>query len=141
MCSGKGAPGISTTFSGKRGMSDKLALLPLFDRILSQLAPALLSAWRRLPLAGGWGKLVGKKTEFGGERWGPWRRERTSLPATGDDRGWDTRRSRRARNRRGARHRGGDGPSPRQRGRRRRPRRTYRGGDSLRGARDLLPWP
>src|SRR5215210_8630408 len=50
MCSGNGAPGISTTFSGKRGMSDKRALLPLFDRILSHLACALLSARRRLLL-------------------------------------------------------------------------------------------
>jgi hypothetical protein len=31
MCSGKGAPGISTTLSGKRGISDKRALLWLFD--------------------------------------------------------------------------------------------------------------
>src|SRR5215210_2021571 len=70
MCSGNGAPGISTTFSGKRGMSDKRALLPLFDRILSHLARALLSTWRRvLPLVGGSGQLVGERTEFGGGRW------------------------------------------------------------------------
>jgi hypothetical protein len=72
MCSGKGAPGINTTFSGKRGMSDKRVLLLLFDRILSHLACGLLSAARRqvLPLVGGWGKLVGEKTEFGGGRLG-----------------------------------------------------------------------
>src|ERR687885_2288901 len=30
MCSGNGAPGNSTTFSGKRGMSDNRTLLPCF---------------------------------------------------------------------------------------------------------------
>jgi NAD(P)-dependent dehydrogenase (short-subunit alcohol dehydrogenase family) len=41
-------------------MSDKSALLPLFDQILSHLAPALLGNPRRLlPLACGWGKLPG----------------------------------------------------------------------------------
>src|SRR5829696_5516460 len=143
MCSGKGAPGISTTFSGNRGMSDKLALLLLFGRILSHLAPALLGTPRRrlLPLVGGWGKLVGEQAEVGGGRWGPWRRERSSLPKSGNDRRRNTRRPRRACNRRWTRHRGGDGPPSRQRGRGRRPRRPHRGGDSLRGARDLLQRP
>ena len=50
-------------------MSDKRVLLLLFDRILSHLAYGLLSAAQRqaLPLVGGWGKLVGEKTEFGVE--------------------------------------------------------------------------
>src|SRR4028119_677603 len=34
MCSGSGAPGISTTFRGKSGMSDTVALLTLAARIL-----------------------------------------------------------------------------------------------------------
>src|SRR5215213_11205818 len=60
MCNGNGAPGISTTFSGKRGMSDKSVLLPLFDRILSHLAPALLDTplRRLMPPVGGWGELA-----------------------------------------------------------------------------------
>src|SRR5215210_6432380 len=118
MCSGRGAPGISTTFSGKRGMSDKRALLPLFVGILSHLAWALLGAsrLRLLPLICGWGKLGEEETELRGGRWNTWRRERTYLPTTGDDRRRDTRRSRRARNRRGTRHRGGHGPPSCQRG-------------------------
>src|SRR5919108_6657179 len=66
MCSGNGAPGISTTLSGKRGISDKRALLWLFDRILSHLAPASLDTQRQLPvpLLSVWGKLVGEKIRF-----------------------------------------------------------------------------
>src|SRR5918994_59898 len=45
MCSGNGAPGISTTFSGKRGMSDTRMLLPLFDHILSYDSPDLRAGY------------------------------------------------------------------------------------------------
>src|SRR5215218_6760442 len=69
MCSGNGAPGISTTLSGKRGMSDKRALLWLFARILSHLGPSSLDTPRQRPLppVGVWGKLVGEKIGLGVE--------------------------------------------------------------------------
>ncbi|HEX5974310.1 MAG TPA: SDR family NAD(P)-dependent oxidoreductase, partial [Rubrobacteraceae bacterium] len=45
MCKGSGAPGISTTFSGKRGMSDTRMLLPLFAYILSYDSPDLRAGY------------------------------------------------------------------------------------------------
>jgi hypothetical protein len=53
-------------------MSDKRALLWLFDGILSHLAPALLDIPRRrpLPLVAGWGKLDEREDQARGWKMG-----------------------------------------------------------------------